>query len=501
MLLCLNEYVPVLRTFGEERMADTKKVLMVGINYSSGVETFEEQLIPALAAQGIQVDRILTWFGDGFDFKPAEGIDVHYDDIGRLVRNHISGRRYDGIHTDTYLLGDGGLDYLLSAIGQAENGECQGIVKPLHSIPENDFQIAYGRDWNREKDRDDIRGHIVDLDKKTMVTADRMVAFSEFFRELAIQFYPHLRPFEGTVDVIPHGVTIPPVDEAQVRKIRGQYAPHGEKLFVSVGRLNEQKDIVGLVRAYQRFRAHHPDTRLIICGDDNNPVYKQKILEALGLEATDKEHIFDKHNEYNGVVFTGKVDFKDIPAYLKAADLAVLNSNYESFGFAAFEPLLVGTPVAVHDIETPSEYIVQGRLTGGKPLGHGFKGWDPASKESALVDMLFYFMHHPEEFKKRAADAQQEVRCIFTWDKAAEKYAETYDHARLTRNTGLYRARIASNPMDTLSRRNLGMALSFLGREHLPEAVMHLERVYQEWGHHQEIGEHLQRCYEQVRRV
>ena len=109
-------------------------------------------------------------------------------------------------------------------------------------------------------------------------------------------------------------------------------------VLVFSGRLIEEKGILQLIQAISQLR-HIPRLKLLIIGanaygkgQSPTPFTMQLQREAEALEGR--------------IVFTGFVDYKDVPSYLKAADVAVLPSMWdEPFGLTVLEAMAAGLPL------------------------------------------------------------------------------------------------------------------------------------------------------------
>lgn len=104
------------------------------------------------------------------------------------------------------------------------------------------------------------------------------------------------------------------------------------------GRLNEEKGILPLIQAIKQLNSI-PNLKLLILGassygKDKHPT---PFIEQLEKES---ESIKDK------VIFTGFVDYHQIPSYLKMADIAVVPSMWEEpFGLTVVEAMAAGLPL------------------------------------------------------------------------------------------------------------------------------------------------------------
>ena len=104
------------------------------------------------------------------------------------------------------------------------------------------------------------------------------------------------------------------------------------------GRLREEKGILQLVQAINQIH-NIPNLKLLIIGASNYGKGQQPSPFVLQL-MKEAEPVKDK------VIFTGFVDYQDVPAYLKMADLAVVPSMWEEpFGLTVIEAMAAGLPL------------------------------------------------------------------------------------------------------------------------------------------------------------
>lgn len=108
-------------------------------------------------------------------------------------------------------------------------------------------------------------------------------------------------------------------------------------VLVYSGRLNEEKGILPLIQAVKQIA--NCNIKLLIIGDSNYGKNKNPtpFVERLQQEV---------ENIKNQVVFTGFIDYRQIPAHLKMADIAVLPSMWEEpFGLTIVEAMAAGLPL------------------------------------------------------------------------------------------------------------------------------------------------------------
>ncbi|MDR0602926.1 MAG: glycosyltransferase [Bacteroidales bacterium] len=102
------------------------------------------------------------------------------------------------------------------------------------------------------------------------------------------------------------------------------------KVIVFAGRLDEVKGLGGLINAFKRILATHADARLFILGDGD---FNVRLKEASGIWAK--------------ITFTGRVDKKTLYEFYGLADMGVVCSLHEEFGFVAIEMMMHELPLIV----------------------------------------------------------------------------------------------------------------------------------------------------------
>ena len=104
------------------------------------------------------------------------------------------------------------------------------------------------------------------------------------------------------------------------------------------GRLNEEKGILPLIQATKRLSSI-PNFKLLIIGASS---YGKDKHPTPFIEKLEKESESIK----NRVIFTGFVDYNQVPSYLKMADIAVVPSMWEEpFGLTVVEAMAAGLPL------------------------------------------------------------------------------------------------------------------------------------------------------------
>ena len=151
------------------------------------------------------------------------------------------------------------------------------------------------------------------------------------------------------VSVIAPGVDLSrfrPMSQRYSRDYLG-YGP--EKNILFVGRLEPLKGVDNLFRAVASLENLKSITLSVVGGDGNSQ--EKRRLKALA-----------KKMRLNQTVhFLGPIPQEELPIYYNAADVCVLPSYYESFGFAALEASACGKPVIASEVGGLRTIVNHGR--------------------------------------------------------------------------------------------------------------------------------------------
>jgi phosphatidylinositol alpha-1,6-mannosyltransferase len=193
------------------------------------------------------------------------------------------------------------------------------------------------------------------------------------------------------------------------RLVRDQYAPGGELLLVSVGRLQQRKGHDTALAALREARVRMPHVRYLIVGDGDERARLEAMTDDYGLRDI--------------VSFAGEVPYEHLPRYFAASDLFVLpnrivgDHDLEGFGLVFLEAAATG------------KAVIGGR-NGGVPeavaedeTGLLVEGTDPSELAAAIVRL-----GESPELRRRLGDAgRKRVLEHFTWNNAAAAVLALHD--------------------------------------------------------------------------
>jgi glycosyltransferase involved in cell wall biosynthesis len=249
----------------------------------------------------------------------------------------------------------------------------RGVPAVIRMMVDGAWEISHRKGWI---DGDDIvtfegkeYGWKVALVRRLQVLwwkwCERIISCSEFLRQIAIQRYGVAPDKVKLIHNAHHGVG-PESVPADPREARRELGLDPDRRYVlTICRLMVWKRVDGILRALAK---GPQDVDLLVAGDGDMLEPWQALAKELGIA--------------HRVRFLGNVPHAKIPLYIRAADVFVLNSEYEGLSHTLLEVITLGTPaVATGVCGNPEvvEHEVNGLLV---PAG------DDAALRTAILRLL-----------------------------------------------------------------------------------------------------------------
>ncbi|RCG32076.1 glycosyltransferase family 1 protein [Sphaerisporangium album] len=182
--------------------------------------------------------------------------------------------------------------------------------------------------------------------------------------------------------------------------------PHGLRLL-SIGRLVPRKGVLTIIEAMRLI----PDAELIVAGGppaeelDGDPEVARlrRAASEAGVAAR--------------VRFIGQVAHEDVPALMRAADVAVCVPWYEPFGMVALEAMACGLPVVASAVGGQRETVVDGRT------GTLVPPRDPRALAAAVNSLLA----DPSLRAAYGKAGARRARTRYAWPRIAAATAAVYE--------------------------------------------------------------------------
>lgn len=212
---------------------------------------------------------------------------------------------------------------------------------------------------------------------------DKVIAISEHRRRSLIERY-HTDP--AKIVVIPNGISDEYLAEGvrmdKLNSCREWFRLSDEKLILFVGRLDQNKGVDLLLDAYLSLCEDVENVHLIVAG--NGEI--ESSLKTL------------KHN-WGKVSFTGFLDKSDLLALYSVADIGVIPSRYEEFGYVAIEMLMHGLPIIANKTSGLADIFVDGET--GMLIDLDDSDYD---KSVALLAKTMKMLLRDKELKTKLSD-------------------------------------------------------------------------------------------------
>jgi D-inositol-3-phosphate glycosyltransferase len=331
------------------------------------------------------------------------------DDLPELAcniqryRNH-AGTRYDLIHSHYWL-----------------SGRLATLFKEHWRVPVVAMFHTLGALKNRVAvDSAELEQQIrVDIERRTMAMADRIVAATDVDRSHMLDAYA-ANPRK--IVVIPGGVNLDLFGPGERQAARRALGLGPEPTLLFVGRIQRLKGIDILIRAAAELRSDLGGLRVLVAGGTDDAPGRQRSEEARELQRL-RALVHELHLD-DVVQFVGAVDQPGLPEYYRAADVTVMPSTYESFGLVAVESMACGTPVVASRVGGLATIVRDGENGALVP-------WrDPRLFADRIRPMLTDPAYAATLRRGALETAEQ-----YSWGAVAERTVAVYD-ALLARGVG-----------------------------------------------------------------
>jgi len=231
--------------------------------------------------------------------------------------------------------------------------------------------------------------------------SDRVIACSAYMRDQVADIFAVP---ERRVVVIPNGIDpddLPGGEDAELVRLRGEFAAPVEKLVLLIGRLVYEKGFQIALEAMPELIERVPGTRFLVAGSGTHEQELKDQAVDLGLI----EH----------GTFLGWIGDDVLHLLYRIADVCVVPSIYEPFGLVALEAMASGCPCIVADTGGLREVVPHGEV------GLRFRTRDP----EALGRMVERVLTEPDLTERLIAEASEHV-LRFDWNDVAKRTAEIY---------------------------------------------------------------------------
>lgn len=201
----------------------------------------------------------------------------------------------------------------------------------------------------------------------------------------------------------------------QRKRLRERVAADDEQIIVFAGRLTAQKGVRALLKSAELVIEEHKSVKYLIAGEADSLHSSQMVEEMIRGQRAMSERM----------KLLGRVERKQLGMIYQVADIAVVPSIYEPFGYAAVEAMAIGVAVIVTGVGGLNEIVEQersGLKVEVKDEGGGRKEVDVGGLARAQVRLL-----REEETRKRIGEeGQRRVKEMFNVERMVDRTLLVY---------------------------------------------------------------------------
>ena len=172
--------------------------------------------------------------------------------------------------------------------------------------------------------------------------------------------------------------------------------PHGGRTLVTIARLVPWKGVDMLIEIMPDLIKKYGQINLVVVGQGPELENLKQLTQNLGL----KDYVY----------FAGQANRQEVNDYLAAADLFVLNTNYEGMSHLLLEAMKIGAPI-ITTFAGGNPETIKDKETGLLVDYNNKKEW---------LEAINYLLDNPEKRKELAAKAKDDLK-RFNWDNLVKE--------------------------------------------------------------------------------
>jgi glycosyltransferase len=243
----------------------------------------------------------------------------------------------------------------------------------------------------------------IEDEKSFFEASDRVICLASYMKEILCEEY---KLKHKNVSVVPNGLS-DVYKSVNVRKIRqGKYFNNNEKIILFAGRLDDIKGLKYLISAFKEVLKSYSSCRLMIAGSGSYDLYMKEAQDVC-----------------TKITYTGLLDKSELYELYNIADIGVVPSLYEPFGYVAIEMMMHALPLVVTATSGLNEVVDEN--SGLKvPLTEL-----PDKVEidtSLLAQKILYLLQHTDEVKKMSKNARKRYLKNYSLNIFSENMLKIY---------------------------------------------------------------------------
>ena len=182
-----------------------------------------------------------------------------------------------------------------------------------------------------------------------------------------------------------------------------------EKYLLFVGRLEERKNIIGIIKAFEVLKEKY------------NLPHKLVLAGKFGFGKEEIRNKIEESKYKEDIVLTGYVGDEEKWELMKKAEVFLFPTFYEGFGLPILEAQSVGTPVVTSNISSMPEVA---RLRQGFGWQAGYRAVLVDPKDANAIAEATYKLISDESYKNDIIEKGLENVKRFSWEKCSREIAD-----------------------------------------------------------------------------
>ena len=233
---------------------------------------------------------------------------------------------------------------------------------------------------------------------------DRCICLSNYMQEIMCHYY---ELDMAKISVIPNGLRDVTDTSINIKLLRKKWQiPVEEKIIIFAGRLDKIKGLEYLIKAFQSVLVTYPQCRLIIAGTGD---FNKFTKEA--------------QNVCTKITYTGHLDKIQLYEWYSMADIGVVPSLFEPFGYVALEMMMHSLPVVATATSGLNE-ILDSNCSLKVPLVK--KSENVEIDTDLLAQKILYLLLHPNEKLKLGENGRKRYKMMYTSEIFAQNMFNFY---------------------------------------------------------------------------
>lgn len=194
-------------------------------------------------------------------------------------------------------------------------------------------------------------------------------------------------------------ITARPNPELRQRLLNGRF----DHLVLFVGRFEDQKDLPILFNTVKRVIQRKPRALFLIIGDGKKAGELKAMANGLGIQ--------------DNLLFTGWVDYFDLPKYFANCDAFILTSRYETSPRVLIFACLCRKPIVATEVSGVTDLVEHGK--------NGFIV--PVRDEEKLAKSVLHLLENPGEAQEMGEIGFKKVKELLDEERILSNYQRMYE--------------------------------------------------------------------------